>query len=50
MLVKAYETYRELDETKGDEEEKLLDLLGKMPLEQVIDPNPNNLVCLQLAR
>lgn len=51
VLVKAYETYKELDETKEDEEEKLIGILGRMPLEQVVDPNSNqnNLVCLQIA-
>lgn len=47
VLVKAYETYRELDETKEDGNENLVGVLDKTQIEQLIDPNSNNVVRLQ---
>lgn len=46
MLVKAYETYKELDETKEAGEENLIGVMNKMQIEQMIDPSSNNVVRL----
>lgn len=46
VLVKAYETYKELDETKEAGEENLIGVMNKMQIEQMIDPSSNNVVRL----
>lgn len=44
VLKKAYGIYKEIDEIKEEEEDKLIDVVDKIPLNRIIDTEPNNSV------
>lgn len=46
VLKKAYGIYKEMDDIKEEEEDKLLDVVDKIPLNRIIDTEPDSSVSL----
>lgn len=46
VLKKAYNIYREIDEIKEEEEDKLINAVDKIPLNRLIDTEPDISVSL----
>lgn len=44
VLKKAYNIYKEIDDMKEEEEDKLIDAVDKIPLNRLIDTEPDESV------
>lgn len=49
VLLKAYSIYREIDQIRDDEEDKLIDAVDKIPFSRLIESEPNGAVRLWVA-
>lgn len=42
FISKAYDTYREFEDAKDDEEDKIMETLNKIPLYRVVGPDEDD--------
>lgn len=48
VLIKAYSLYKEIDQIRDDEEDRLMDTVDKIPFSRLIESEPNEAVRLRV--